>query len=112
VADRKAFLAALGAAGLSLVAEERAQAQTAAPSEPAPAAQPSASAKPAKPPSAAAFAIAATMRRFDPKLTQGELDKIAHAIDDNGKGALALNPKKRPLRNAEEPVTTFVVRGE
>jgi hypothetical protein len=52
------------------------------------------------------------MRRFDPKLTQGELDKIAHAIDDNGKGALALNPKKRPLRNAEEPVTTFAVRGE
>jgi hypothetical protein len=60
-----------------------------------------------KPASAAAVAIAATMRRFDPNLSDAELDKIAHAIDDNAKGAGALNPKKKRLRNGDEPVTTF-----
>jgi len=47
------------------------------------------------------------MRRFDPKLTDADIDKIAHAIDDNAKGAAALNPKKSRLRNSDEPVTTF-----
>jgi hypothetical protein len=47
------------------------------------------------------------MRRFDAGLSDAELDKIAHGIDDNLKAARALNPKGRPLRNSDEPVLTF-----
>jgi hypothetical protein len=97
MADRKSFLVTLCATALTLGHDPEAEAQTASPSA-APA---------AKPAPAEAIAIAATMRRFDAGLSDAELDKIAHGIDDNLKAARALNPKGRPLRNSDEPVLTF-----
>ena len=49
------------------------------------------------------------MRRFDPKLTDDQIDTIARAIDENAFAGARLNPKKKRLRNADEPVTTFSV---
>ncbi len=50
------------------------------------------------------------MRRFDAGLSDKDLDTIAHAIDDNRKGAARLNPRKATaLKNADEPVTRFSV---
>ena len=62
-----------------------------------------------KPPSEAAVASARAMRRFDPKLTDDQIDTIARAIDENAGVGASLNPKKKRLRNADEPVTTFAV---
>jgi hypothetical protein len=92
--NRRGFLAALSAVSgtaLGLVATAKSAAR------PAPAA------------SAAALAIAATFRAFDPHLTEDELRKIARTIDDNRTGAV-LDPKKKPLRNSDEPVVRFSVR--
>ena len=72
-------------------------------------AAPAAAATAVKPPSEAARAVAATMRRFDPKLAAGDLETIARGIDDATTAAVALRNKRKPLRNGEEPVTTFVV---
>jgi hypothetical protein len=48
------------------------------------------------------------MRRFDANLSDKDLDTIAHAIDDNRKGAARLNPNKATaLKNGDEPVTRF-----
>jgi hypothetical protein len=99
MADRKSFLTAFGAAGLALLADGRAEGQVAA--TPAP------SSTPAKAASAAALAAAAAMRRFDPQLSDADVEKIAHAIDDNAKAGQSLNPKAHPLRNGDEPVLTF-----
>jgi hypothetical protein len=53
------------------------------------------------------------MRRFDPALSDGDLETIARAIDDNRAGAARLNPHRATaLRNGDEPVTRFSVRGE
>ncbi len=53
------------------------------------------------------------MRRFDPALTDEDVDKIAHGIDDNRRGAVRLNPHRATgLRNGDEPVTHFSVRIE
>ena len=49
------------------------------------------------------------MRRFDPKLTDDQIDTIARAIDENASAGARLNPKKRRLQNADAPVTTFAV---
>jgi len=49
------------------------------------------------------------MRRFDPKLTDEQIETIARAIDENASASARLNPKKKRLRNADEPVTTFAV---
>lgn len=65
-----------------------------------------------KPPSAAALAVAATMRRFDPKLSDEEIATIARDIDGEWRLGAALNPKKQRLRNWDEPVTIFRVRLE
>jgi len=54
-----------------------------------------------------AATAAVGMRRFDSKLSDADVEKIARAIDDNAKAATALNPKKKRLRNSDEPVTTF-----
>ena len=50
------------------------------------------------------------MRRFDPKLTDDQIDTIAREIDENASAGARLNPKKKRLRNADEPVTTFTVK--
>jgi hypothetical protein len=89
--NRRGFLAALSAVSgtaLGLVAAAKSDA------------------RPTPAPSAAALAIAATFRAFDPHLTEDELRKIARNIDDNRTGA-ALDPKKKPLRNSDEPVVRF-----
>jgi hypothetical protein len=63
-------------------------------------------------PSSGAAAFAATMReRFDSGLTAADLDAIARAVDANAKAAAALNPRKRRLANAAEPVLRFHVTG-
>ena len=50
------------------------------------------------------------MRRFDPNLSDKDLEVIAHAIDDNRRGAARLNPNKATaLKNGDEPVTRFSV---
>ena len=63
-----------------------------------------------KPPSDVALATAWAMRRFDPKLTDDQIDTIARAIDENASAGARLNSKKKRLRNADEPVTTFAVK--
>lgn len=97
--NRRSFLAAVvsGGVGFALLAGE-AKAQEAPPS-----ASPSGSI--AKP-SPAALAAATAFRAFDPKLSDEEIVTIAKGIDDNRMGA-ALNPKKKRLRNSDEPVTRF-----
>jgi len=79
-----------------------AQTATDAPS-PHPSRQPSTG----KPPSAAALAVAATFRAFDAKLTDEQLTKIARTIDDNRAAGAELSPRKKRLRNSDEPVTRF-----
>jgi hypothetical protein len=100
---RRSFLAAVasGAVGLSLAALEPAGAQ------PSPSPVPTGS---AKPPSAAALAAAAAMRSFDPALTDVEIAAIATGIDATRETAAVLNPKKKRLTNADEPVLHFAAR--
>ena len=67
------------------------------------------SAAPAKTSSTAALAVATGFRRIDARLTKEEIATIARGIDDNTKAAAALNPKKKRLRNSDEPATIFSV---
>ena len=110
MADRRSFLGAVSGVAASVLLATKADAQPPPPaSSVLPAAQPSPkpSASP-KPASAVAAAIAASMRRFDPNLSDKDLDTIAHGIDDNRRGAARLNPNKATaLKNADEPVTRF-----
>ncbi|MDB5070001.1 MAG: hypothetical protein JWM87_1112 [Candidatus Eremiobacteraeota bacterium] len=116
MADRRSFLGAVSGVAASVLLAAKAGAQAPAPeappkTSPLPAAQPSpnASASP-KPASALAAALAASMKRFDAQLSDKDLDTIAHAIDDNRKGAARLNPRKATaLKNSDEPVTRFSV---
>jgi hypothetical protein len=110
MADRRSFLGAVSGVAASVMFAAQADAQTSAPAAPAsplPSPAPSGSPKPA---SAVAAAIAASMRRFDAALSDKDVDTIAHAIDDNRRGAARLNPRKATaLKNADEPVTRFSV---
>ena len=116
MADRRSFLGAVSGVAASVLLAAQADAQAPAPEAPpkpsplpSPQPSPSPSASP-KPPSTLAVAIAASMRRFDPGLSDKDLDTIAHAIDDNRRGAARLNPKKATtLKNADEPITRFSV---
>jgi hypothetical protein len=109
VADRRAFLATVASAGVgfSLAAPDAAAAQSPSPLPPP---SPAASAA-AKAPSAGAAALAAAMRRFDPALTPAECDTIARGIDANLDTAAQLNPKKKRLKNSDEPDVRFAVPG-
>jgi hypothetical protein len=73
---------------------------------PSGAATPPPATAPGKSPSPESLAIAATFRRFDPKLSDDELHKIAVNIDGTRTGQV-LNPKKKPLRNSDEMVVRF-----
>lgn len=53
--------------------------------------------------------MAATFRRFDPKLSDEEIETIARGVDDGYKTGATLNPDKKPLHNWNEPVTIFTV---
>jgi hypothetical protein len=108
MSDRRSFLGAVSGVAASVLLASRADAQApAAPPSPQPSPKPSASPKPA---SALAAATALSMRRFDPNLSDKDLDTIAHGIDDNRHGAARLNPNKATaLKNGDEPVTRFSV---
>jgi len=110
MADRRSFLGAVSGVAASVLLAAKAEAQAPAPQAP-PKNSPLPSAAPSpKPASALAAAIAASMRRFDANLSDKDLDTIAHAIDDNRRGAARLNPNKATaLKNGDEPVTRFSV---
>ncbi len=117
MADRRSFLGAVSGVAASVLLASKAEAQATSPAAaPKPSPLPSAAPSPAasaspKPASALAAAIAASMRRFDAKLSDADLDTIAHAIDDNRRGAARLNPRKATaLKNGDEPVTHFSAR--
>jgi hypothetical protein len=112
MADRRSFLGAVSGVAASVLLAGPADAQTPVPAADATGPSPKPSASP-KPPTVVAAAIAASMRRFDPALSDADLDTIAHAIDDNRHGEARLNPHRATaLRNGDEPVTRFSVRGE
>jgi hypothetical protein len=101
--NRRSFLAAVAGGGVSLaLLSKAADAQTDAPAMPAP----SPSGK-VKPPSALSLATAATFRRFDSQLSDEQVTSIARALDENRDAGSALNPKKKRLKNSDEPVTRF-----
>ena len=103
--NRRSFLAtvASGGVGIALAKVDPALAQ----SSPAP--SPSASGKPA---SYAAAALATSMRvRFDPALSDADVQTIAKAIDANSDAAKTLNPKKKRLKNGDAPAVRFAVTG-
>jgi hypothetical protein len=105
--NRRSFLAtvASGGVGLALATSEPAVAQT----TPSPSPSPSGS---AKAPTAEAVALATAMRaRFDPALTDDDVQAIAKAIDVNNDAANALNPKKKRLKNGDAPIVRFTVTG-
>lgn len=110
--NRRSFLTAVasGSVGLSLVARDPVGAQvtqvTPAPLMPAVAPAPSATKLPS-------FQSAALAEGFNVELGAGLTDEqrtaVAFAIDANRKAALALNPRKKRLRNSDEPVIRFAV---
>ncbi|GAC1299282.1 MAG: hypothetical protein NVSMB19_03060 [Vulcanimicrobiaceae bacterium] len=111
--NRKTFLTALGFSSVSLALGGRGDAEpTAAPSAgPAPSdAPPAAAPAAAKPAGALALAAASAMRRFDPNLSDADVEKIARGIEQNANVGARLDPKEKRLRNGDEPVTSFVVR--
>lgn len=101
---RKSFLGAAASLG-AVIAAARGVAVAATPS---PAAPPTAA--PVKPPSDAARALALRIRHFDAKLSDAEIDTIAHGIDDSWSVGGAVNPKGKALRNSDEPDPAFSVR--
>ncbi len=119
VKNRKAFLAALSFTGASLALRARSDAQQSPSPAPSAAATPAREVAPPatkrrpkqKGPSAAALAVATTFRRFDSSLNDEDITTIARGIDDSVKAGASLNPKKKPLRNGDEPVTIFTVPG-
>jgi hypothetical protein len=118
--NRRSFLAtvASGGVGLALAKPDSALAQ-ATPSASSQSASPAQLPEPspsgaasAKAPSADAVAMAVAMRaRFDPSLSDDEIQTIAKAIDANNVAAKALNPKKKPLKNGDAPIVRFTVTG-
>lgn len=98
MSTRKTFIAA--AASMPLLAV--------APPSPPPA-SPSPSPK-ARKISEAARALAAEMRKFDPALSDKELEDIAAGIDGNLKAGASVNPHGTALKNWDEPVAIFEVQ--
>jgi hypothetical protein len=91
--SRKSFLTTVSIAGSSLAASAAAIAPGVA--------------APVHAPSEAARTAALAMRRFDPKLTDHEIETIARGIDDGTSSAKVL--AKPSLANGDEPVTRFVL---
>jgi hypothetical protein len=113
--NRKQFMVTVAASGAALAMARKAlsaaePAPTASATEKPPPAGGAPSPKPTqKPPSATALAVAATMRRFDARLSDAEIAAIAKDIDENAQAGAALNPKKKRLKNSDQPVTVFTV---
>ena len=49
--------------------------------------------------------------RFDPALSDADVQTIAKAIDANGDAAKTLNPKKKRLKNGDAPAVRFAAVG-
>jgi hypothetical protein len=100
LSSRKDFLTA--AAAVPLLA--------AAPPSPAPTTAPTPTPKPSKRKiSATARDFAQDMRKFDPSLSDKQIEDIAAGIDGNLKIGNAVNRKGQALKNWDEPVTVFEV---
>ncbi|MDP9017838.1 MAG: hypothetical protein M3N19_05935 [Candidatus Eremiobacteraeota bacterium] len=104
MASRGFFLKAALAGGAATVFSSQARADV-PPPQPSP--SPTAA---AKPPSATASAMAQDMRRYDPKLTDENIQNIATQIDANAKAAGKLNPRNNRLKNSDEPVSQIRVK--
>jgi len=102
--SRKIFLAgaALGVGAVLLPSPRMADKAFAATPSPTPAPVPT--------PSPAALDLARGMRRFDPQLSDAEVEKIAQGIEQGYGFGSALNPHGTFLRNGDAPVPQFAVR--
>ena len=80
--------------------------------EASPAAKPTASPTPAPAPtpSPGALDLARAMRRFDPQLTDAQVEKIAEGIEQGYSFGSSLNPHGTFLQNGDAPVPQFEVR--
>ncbi|NNM99426.1 MAG: twin-arginine translocation signal domain-containing protein [Candidatus Eremiobacteraeota bacterium] len=65
---------------------------------------------PAPTPSPGALDLARAMRRFDPQLTDAQLEKIAEGIEQGYAFGASLNPHGSFLQNGDAPVPQFEVR--
>jgi hypothetical protein len=104
MSTRKSFLGAAASLGAVMAAARGASAAPTSSPKPAP------TATPVKPPSEAARAVALRMRSFDEKLTDAEIDNIAHGIDDSWSVGSRLNARGKALSNSDEPDPAFSVR--
>lgn len=100
---RKDFIARAATVG-ALFASAPSGARGAQPS-PMPSPTPKASPKASE----LARAFAAQMRRYDPKLTDKELEGIAQNIDELQGLGKRINPKGAFLKNGDEPIVSFEV---
>lgn len=105
VSTRRAFLAVATAAGAGLAMTASVQAQTPAP--PTSTASPTPKATPTPSPSAREFAQ--RMRKFDPQLTDDEIDSIAQQVDQLSDIRRQLRPKGRDIPNGDLPTPQFEV---
>lgn len=99
MSTRKAFIAAAASTGLIAAAP--------APPPAPPSATPSPKPRQVSP---AARELAAQMRKFDPALSDKEIEEIAAGIDGNLKVGAGVNPHGTALKNWDEPVTIFEVQ--
>jgi hypothetical protein len=97
IGTRQQFIAAAGLVSAGMFAPETALAQSASPS---PTATPA--------PSPAARSFAERMKRFDPQLTDAQLDDIAQGVDAAFDAGKQLR-KGHPLKNGDAPVPEFGV---
>jgi hypothetical protein len=100
---RKAFLAAATSLGAGLALTGSVEAQT--PSD-SPSAKPTASPSP----SPAARELALRMRKFDPNLTDAQIDLVAAGIDQGFDAGKSIR-KHHALLNGEGPSPEFAVEG-
>jgi hypothetical protein len=108
--SRKRFISSLTVAGTSRSSVASASAQPAPTATATPVAATTTTPE-AKPVSEIARAQALAMRRFDPHLSDEQIEAIARGVDDGMAAGAALSPNSAPLRNSEEPVTRFTVPG-
>jgi hypothetical protein len=96
--SRKEFLATAGAAGATGLISDRASAA------PSPSASPTAT----PPPSPSAHELALRMRKFDPELTDTQIDAIAAGIDQGFDAGKSIR-KHHALQNGYGPSPEFAV---
>ena len=96
MSTRKGFLAAAASGALIAAAPTSIAAST-----------PSPSPSPSPKPSEAARSLAQTMLKFDPHLSDADVDKIAQGIDGNLKIGASINRGGKHLKNWNEPATPF-----